>query len=202
MFLRLALVVVFSLAIAGCGEGAASYESNRRFDSSSEWLEHQENVSSCRDDQTDLGHGFGDQLHTKISLGFEHAERLDCSQLMQLPQSDHTRIVISEKVHSFIPDPEELRLAKAGQWVTLNRNVLVCSQQFKPLKTTSSEGLLSGWSGQVLRASEPHPADSEVVVLVRNCGGDNVFFVVPDKVPAEIQMCGEADIPRCGSPDR
>ena len=201
MFLKDAIAAVLSLSLAGCAEGLASYESGRRSDLDLKWLEQQENVSACRDNQTDLGHGFRDRLYTKVPLYVEEDVQFDCSRLRQPPpESDHTRLVIAQKIYFIGVDPQTLGLAQAGQWMMLNRGVQICAQGFKLFETTPQPDLLSRWLETVQRARELHPHESEVSVLVHDCGGDHLFFVIPKKVPPGVNACGTAEILPCGSP--
>jgi len=117
MFSRIALAVILALLFAGCSEGAASYESGRRSDADVTWLEQRKNLGACRDDQTDLGYGFGNRLYLKIPLRVEASEQLDCPRLLQPPELHlgPTIIAIQERIYEIFVNPQVLRLAQAGQ---------------------------------------------------------------------------------------
>src|SRR5262249_50749911 len=146
----------------------------------------------------ELGGGFRDRLYTKIPLDVEQAQ-LDCAQLQKPIESDHLRFVISREIYFIGVEPQTFRLAQAGQWMTLNRNVQVCADVFKLFEKTPNPDFLSGWLEAVKRGRELHPNESEVMALVRRCEGDHLFFVIPKNAPTEIPKCGASEIPMCGS---
>jgi len=191
VFSKAALVTFLALALAGCAEGAASYKSGRRTDSDIQWLEQRRNLIACRDDQTDLGYGFGNRLYLKIPLRVEQSEQLDCKRLLQPPQTGPLTIYLPETIYHLIVDPQVLRLAQAGQWMNSNQQVHECIQRFKTFEPGPP------WEFALRRARELHPSESEVAVLVLNCGEDHFFFVIPNKVPLGTVACGQTDIPSC-----
>jgi hypothetical protein len=195
LFSKAAFVTVLACIFAGCSEGAASYESGRRDTSDVKWLEQGKNLSACRDDQTDLGYGFGNRLYLKIPLRVEQSEQLDCPRLLQPPELHlgPTIIQIQQAVYEVIVDPQVLQLAQTGQWMNSNQQVHECVQRFKTFEPGPP------WTGALQRARELHPSESEVAVLVRNCGEDHLFFVIPNKVPPGTVACGQADIFPCGT---
>jgi hypothetical protein len=193
---KFALAAIIALALASCSEGASSYESGRRDTSDVKWLQQGKSLSACRDDQTDLGYGFGDRLYLKIPLRVEQNERLDCSRLLKPPDmilGPVPIIPIQEPIYEILVDPQVIRLAQAAQWMNSSQGVYECIQRFKTF------GQVHRWAGALNRARELHPAESEVVFRVLNCGEDHLFFVIPSKVPSGTVACGKADVLPCGA---
>jgi hypothetical protein len=124
---------IIAIALIGCAEGAASYESSRRSTSGITWLEHGENRSVCRDDETNLG--YEDRLYSKIPLLLQLSEKpLECSRLLKAVDSSPSIVgyqpaekAIGPPIYKVMVKPQAIELAQAGQWMTFTpRRSRVC----------------------------------------------------------------------------